>query len=199
MEPEKPPKFKILSEEVRQLAPRAGADASEENPYWAEPEPHPNPELGCIRRGICCKSSPGWFGPGEVEKAALVKGMSPDEFVREFLIVDSVEVDGEPVHAFAPVKLDRFGKPQAEPGSRVDGTYRYFRGACIFYTGEGCGIYQARPVECRAYVCTQLPEENLSHQEIGRMWKQGEVWERPKGPPGDIPPPKPEPAGEAAD
>lgn len=180
MEPEKPPKFKILSEEVRQIPAKAGADAAEENPYWAEPEPHPNPELGCIRRGICCKSSPGWFGPGEVEKAAAVKDMSPDDFVRSYLVVDSVEVDGEAVHAFAPVKLDRFGKPQAEPGSVVDGTYRYFRGACIFYTGEGCGIYQARPVECRAYVCTQLPEENLSHQEIGRMWKQGEVWEHPR-------------------
>ncbi len=176
MSEKKKRKFEVLSEEVRKLGDASG----EENPYWGDPPPHPNPELGCIRRGICCKSSPGWFGPGEIDKAAALLEMTPDDFVRKYAVVDSATLDGEEVHAFAPVKLDQFGEPMATPGSRVDGTYRYFRGQCIFYTGEGCGIYGARPVECRAYVCTNLPEENLSHREIARMWKEGRVWEKPE-------------------
>jgi Fe-S-cluster containining protein len=161
-------KFRILSEEVV----RGETQDSAENPYWLaeEPEPHPNPELGCIRRGICCRSSPGWFGPGEVEKAAASKGMEPDAFVKKYLIIDTVQVDGQEIHAFAPVKLDRFGKPAFETTKVVDTLYRALRGTCIFFDGEGCGIYQARPIECAKYVCTNQPEDNLSHVAIGKMW-----------------------------
>jgi len=62
----------------------------EENPYWTwdEQEAHPDPSKGCIRRGLCCKSNPGWFAPGEVEQAAALKGMQPDEFVRNYLVSD---------------------------------------------------------------------------------------------------------------
>ena len=52
-----------------------------------------------------------------------------------------------------------------------------FRGPCVFYEDEGCKIYQARPIECERYVCTNHPDDNLSHEELGRMWlaaQQGE-------------------------
>jgi Fe-S-cluster containining protein len=135
-----------------------------------EPQPHPNPELGCIRRGICCKTSPGWFGPGEVEKAAEALGLDADEFVRNYVVIDQTVVDGETVHVFVPVKLARDGKPAIKPASMVDGLYRSLRGPCIFYTGEGCRIYSARPVECRHYICTK-DDENMSHDTIATMWK----------------------------
>ena len=161
--------FRILSEKVVQ---RPG-QSTEENPYWLdeEPEPHPDPSAGCVRRGVCCRTSPGWFGPGEVEKAAALKEMEPDAFVRSYLIVDGMEVDGDWVHVFAPVKLDRFGKPALPPASQVDGLYRALRGSCIFYTGEGCDIYAARPMECSGYVCTKAPEEQPRHEDIARQWK----------------------------
>jgi len=164
-------KFQILSEEV---VHRSG-QPDVENPYWLdeEQEPHPNPDAGCVRRGICCRTSPGWFGPGEVEKAALLKGMEPDAFVRQYLVVDHMMVDGELVHTFAPVKLDRLGKPAYALASVVDELYRTLRGTCVFFTGDGCGIYQARPMECAAYVCTEDPEKHLSHETIARLWKKG--------------------------
>src|SRR5262245_18629373 len=96
---------------------RPERDGEPENPYWQaeEPEPHPNPELGCIRRGLCCKSTPGWFAPGEAERAAALLGLEPDAFVRRYLVVVSVEVptpEGpREVQAFAPVKLARDGEP----------------------------------------------------------------------------------------
>ena len=153
-------------------------DASdEENPYWdlEEPEPHPDPSLGCVRRGVCCKSSPGWFAPGEVEQAAALMGMEPDALVRSHLIVDGMEVGGRFVHVFAPVKLGRDEVPAFEPGRPVDRLYRVLRGTCTFYRGEqGCGIYEARPYECRHYDCTNPPSANPEHLEIAQMWLAAE-------------------------
>lgn len=168
--------FRILSEATVRipdaLSPDADPDA--ENPYWTaweEVPPHPDPSLGCIRRGLCCKSSPGWFAPGEVEAAAAQLGLEPDVFVRRFLVIDDLEVDGTRVFVFAPVKLARDGRPALPPASRVDALYRALRGPCVFYEGEGCAIYAARPLECQRYVCTQKASENLDHETLARMWK----------------------------
>lgn len=150
------------------------ADAAD-NPYWsAEDEaPHPDPERGCIRRGICCRSNPGHFAPGEVEKAAALLAMSPDAFVRRFLVIDTVAVDGAAVPVFAPVKLDRFGKPALPTGRPVDALYRVLKGVCVFFKNDGCAIYAARPLECAKYVCTNAPADNASQEDIARLWRDG--------------------------
>ena len=167
-------RLKIFGRE--QLASRPAEDApgpeSGDNPYWSaeEPDEHPDPSLGCIRRGLCCKSSPGWYGPGELEQSAQALGMQPDEFVRKFLVIDGIEFEEKRVEVFAPVKLDRFGKPAWQPGTRVDALYRTLRGVCVFYDGHGCKIYQARPIECARYLCTQPAEQNMSHLEVAALW-----------------------------
>lgn len=178
-DPSKPRPFRIFSEEtVRRADPDAEFADGEDNPYWSaeEPEPHPDPSLGCIRRGLCCRSSPGWFAPGEAEAAAELLGLEPDAFVRRYLVIDSIEVDGERVEVFAPVKLGRDGKPAIPTATRADGLYRALRGTCVFYSeavpGEpGCRIYTKRPAECAAYVCVNAPEDNLSHEAIARLWR----------------------------
>lgn len=166
--------FRILSEETVQVTPDSGVDPDEENPYWTaweEVAPHPDPAKGCVRRGLCCKSSPGWFGPGEIEGAAALLGISPDELVRRYLVIDEAEVDGERVFVFAPVKLALDGKPAIAPASRADALYRALRGTCIFFDGQGCGVYGARPIECARYICTNKPADNLDHDAIARLWK----------------------------
>jgi Fe-S-cluster containining protein len=145
------------------------------NPFWLaqDGEEHPAPELGCIRRGLCCRSNPGRFAPGEVEQAAAQLGLEPDAFVRRYLVVVAVEVDDEQVDCFAPVKLGVDGRPIIEPATRADRLYHQLPGPCVFYDGQGCRIYKARPLECQRYVCTQSAEEQLSLEEIGRLWKDG--------------------------
>lgn len=168
--------FRILSEETVHKPDLAGTSLDEENPYWTaweEVPPHPDPTKGCIRRGLCCRSSPGWFGPGEVEQAAALLDLEPDAFVRRYLVVDSLEVDGEEVHVFAPVKLALDGKPAIPPATRADALYRSLRGTCVFFDGVGCGIYEARPIECQRYICTNKPADNLDHEAIARMWRDG--------------------------
>lgn len=173
--------FRILHESVQHRPDLAAEgddpDTPEENPYWTwdEQEPHPDPSKGCVRRGLCCKSNPGWFAPGEVEEAARLMGLEPDAFVRKYLVIDSVEVDGTRVHVFAPVKLGIDGKPAIPPASRADELYRTLRGQCVFFGTAadglpGCGIYEARPTECRRYICTNAPADNPTHEQIARLW-----------------------------
>ncbi len=146
-------------------------DSTIENPYWSEPEPHPNPELGCVRRGLCCKSSPGWFAPGEVEGAAALLGMEPDAFVKKYLVVDFYKDDKGTQPVFVPVKVGRDGEPLMETGGPVDELYTVLRSPCVFFKDSGCGIYAARPLECQRYICTNKPADNLSHGEIADMWR----------------------------
>ncbi|MBN2533599.1 MAG: hypothetical protein JXB88_11935 [Spirochaetales bacterium] len=125
----------------------------------------------CKRKGDCCRSFPGWFGPGEVEKAASHLGMTADAFVRRYIIIDGMTVEeyGR-VDVFSPVRLNKHGEPALPPLSRVDFFYRYFKGPCIFFKDNGCMLYPFHPIECRYYFCDQPPEKNLSHKEIALMW-----------------------------
>jgi Fe-S-cluster containining protein len=139
---------------------------------------HPDPEKGCIRRGLCCRQNPGWFGPGEMERAAELKGMDPDTFVRTYCIIDSTQVDGQTVHVFAPIKLGRDGEPLRTPGTLADRVYTMFPSPCVFFQiGDdgvgGCGIYGARPVECRKYICTNKPADNPTKEQVARLWLKG--------------------------
>ncbi len=140
---------------------------------WSHVDPgHPRPWEGCIRRGLCCQSSPGWFAPGEAEAAARHVGMDMGEFVNTYLVVDRLDTTAGRIEVFAPVKLAPDGSPAAEPGTRVDGLYHLGRGPCVFYDPEakGCRIYPARPLECRLYSCTNLPEDNPRKLDIALLW-----------------------------
>lgn len=174
-----PRRLRIFEERTEQRG--SAAPDAEENPYWSleEVEPHPDPSKGCVRRGLCCKSSPGWFAPGELEGAAKLLDMTPDAFVRTYVVIDRLrdpdDREAPDIAVFVPVKIGRDGKPLAEPGTRVDELYRMFRSPCVFYdeAARGCRIYAARPLECQRYVCTNEPSENLSHAELARMWRDG--------------------------
>jgi Fe-S-cluster containining protein len=126
----------------------------------------------CVNRGACCKHSPGWFGPGEAERAAEHLGLEIGDFVQRYLILDNVMVGNLRVEVFAPVKADDDGNPVEGPNVRISRVYHFMSGACIFYdaAGKACGIHAARPIECRHYFCQQPEERNLSKEAIGSMW-----------------------------
>lgn len=60
-----------------------------------DPSTMPKVECSCDKCKGCCEGSPGWFLPGEAEKAAALLGIPYGEF-RKSLIVDYwITSDGE--------------------------------------------------------------------------------------------------------
>ena len=147
-------------------------------------EPPAGGEAGpvCVRRGACCKHSPGWFAPGEAERVAELLGLDIGEFVQRYLILDHVMIGNQRVEVFAPVKVDEEGQPLEGPNARISRVYHFMSGACIFYdaAGKACAIHAARPIECRHYFCKQPEESNLSKEAIGEMWLADSRGEKPE-------------------
>ncbi len=143
------------------------------DPAWDHIDPdHPEPWKGCIRRGLCCMSNPGWFAPGEAEKAAEVMGMEMADFVNAFLVVDHAKTTIGVIEGFVPAKMGPGGDHVETPGTKTGPSYKFTQGRCVFYTGTGCLIYEARPFECTRYACTNMPEDNPSRLELAMLWLQ---------------------------
>ncbi len=110
----------------------------------------------CNGRGCSCKDNPGWFGPGEIVEAAGYLNLNIEDFIKEYIVIESIyNPQYGIIDVYAPVKVDRYGKPNWPTATRVDGFYDFFRGPCIFYKDNDCEIYPVRPVECRNGSCGQ--------------------------------------------
>ena len=136
--------------------------------------------MNCLQCGECCKSNPGWFAPGEIEKAAKYLSMITEEFVGKYLVIDCIELPGYgKVEAFVPLRMNKFNEPARKPLTRVDYFYRYFNGRCIFYNNESCDIYPCRPMECRGYYCEKInhdaQDKSISREEIGLLWYEAMI------------------------
>jgi hypothetical protein len=68
-------------------------------------------KVGCYGRGACCRNNPGWFGPGEMEKAAEHMGMEPEAFFRKYLVVVSTPV----ATPEGRVTVSAFARPRSTP------------------------------------------------------------------------------------
>ena len=117
-------------------------------------------ECGC---GVCqsyCERIPGWFKPGELEKAAELKHMTPAEFFKEFVTVDYCV--GDTVFALRP-------RTVAEVGGEVS-SFNPYRNRCVFFTDDGkCEIHTAKPYECATSGCqVDLPSD--WHKQTANSW-----------------------------
>jgi hypothetical protein len=128
----------------------------------------------CCGRGQCCENAPGWFAPGEMEAAAAWMGMTPDAFFEKYIVLQSVKLPDEPgrptVEVLVPTKVDSEGKPLLGAGCRPPRAYQYMNGPCVFYKERRCSIHPVRPMECRGYFCEQPESENITHEQIGKLW-----------------------------
>lgn len=97
-------------------------------------------ECACGTCQQACRNTPGWFRPGEAEKAAKLLKMPMKRFFTRYLGVNWW-VGGRDVFVLAPALVDRM-KPGAEYPANPKGT-------CVFLTTEGkCQIHAAKPYEC---------------------------------------------------
>ena len=112
-----------------------------------------------------CRHKPGWFKPHEIALLAEFFKMETPELFKTYLGVDwwnSVDDNGD-IFLLAPA-LDCM-----DPGD----TYpRDPRGRCIFFdNNEKCGIYSARPYECRVLHHDNFAEKSLeTHKKVAKTW-----------------------------
>lgn len=136
----------------------------------------------------CCEgeSHPGWFTPGQVEEAAKLMDVTPEEFVDQYCVVDWIAVEdpdvadhAQVVQVFTPARVAVDGQPVVPTGHRVPAEYPLMQSdRCIFLNrdadrtqGESpCQIYSARPLECRQFHCKNSDEENPNKRNLAKIW-----------------------------
>jgi Fe-S-cluster containining protein len=96
--------------------------------------------------------------------------MEMGAFVNAFLVIDHAKTTVGVIEGFAPAKIGPDGEHIETPGSKTGPSYKFAQGRCVFYTGTGCLIYEARPFECTHYVCTKMPEDNPSRLQLALLW-----------------------------
>jgi Fe-S-cluster containining protein len=117
-----------------------------------------------------CGIKPGWFLPGEAEKAAELMGMSLEDFFRDYLAVDWRE-DSPNIFLLSPALAGE------ATGTEFPGNPR---GTCVFYKDERCQIHAAKPVECRERWCGDRSHATgMTHEDVAMAWKdhQGQITE----------------------
>jgi Fe-S-cluster containining protein len=114
------------------------------------------------RRGDCqsaCRNKPGWFAPGEAERAAAFLKLTLRRFFRQYLAVDRW-VDTEDILLLSPAVR---GNPT---GSRFPSDPR---GQCVFFqeADGACAIHLVKPMECRELF---HPYREGLHRDVAQLW-----------------------------
>ena len=121
-------------------------------------------ECKCKKCQEACAYKPGWFAPGEAEKAAAFMEMPFQEFFAKYLMVDYWEGYGD---------SDTFVLSPAIPGRNGQMCSVDPRGRCVFFKKGLCTIHAVKPMECR----DSLPHDTDSmrdddlHERVADLWK----------------------------
>ena len=129
--------------------------------------------LGCKCK-LCvnaCENKPGWFLPGEAEKAATLLGIDMPTFFKRKLMVDWWENwpvgrngNSREVFLLSPALVGESAGVEA-PGNPS--------GKCVFLKRGKCEIHAAKPHECRMYHHDEPRAESDSRKKrITKAWAQ---------------------------
>lgn len=120
----------------------------------------------CVTCQGACLRKPGWFLPGEAEKAAEFLKMHIKEFFEKYLAIDwwNGSEYGKETFVIAPALA---GQPTGEEYP-INPT-----GACIFYKNKQCQIHGAKPFECQMFWHgeTATSHGRNRHKEVADAWK----------------------------
>lgn len=122
-----------------------------------------------------CKMKPGWFLPGEAEKAAEALGMSVPDFFDKYLAVDWYEDlgktgpdDSKSRHVFVLSPATGAHNSGAMYGASP-------KGRCILFDGTSCLIHATKPFECRAHHHEDDHEDVAErHAAVAVAWRDTE-------------------------
>ena len=116
--------------------------------------------------GYCrdgCTRKPGWFLPGEAERAAQYMDLPLDEFFAKYLAVDWWEADTE-------IPETTFVLSPAIVGEETGAEFPAVpTGTCVFYKDQRCQIHAVKPHECRDLWCGE-PAPSTIHLDTAKAW-----------------------------
>jgi Fe-S-cluster containining protein len=126
----------------------------------------------CVK--ACTSGNPGWFLPGEAEKAAEFLGLDFEKFKNTYLIIDFWSLPHKDIEVLAPIKQNI-----ERPGHIASWGYAFEKGRCIFLTTENrCQIHPVKPLECAVTLpCGKRPEKSI-RKFICEEWKK--YWDQKK-------------------
>ena len=125
------------------------------------------PEQQSCTCSVCsgaCSYKPGWFLPGEAEKAAKFMKMSFQKFFKEYLAVDwwNGPEYGQETFLLTPAIV----------GHPAGGEYPSMpTGVCVFFQDNRCVIHAAKPFECQMYWHGETGAKTR-HKEVAEAWKE---------------------------
>ena len=123
----------------------------------------PDSECSCHRCISACHHKPGWFEPGEAEKAAKLMGMKFKDFFDKYLGVDWWEESPKPIFLLAPATM------VMTAGAEYPGNPE---GACVFLKNDRCQIHAAKPRECRETFHNTSDTRSMAMRiDIVRKWR----------------------------
>ena len=123
----------------------------------------------CAECASYCRHKPGWFKPGEAERAAELKGMTLTDFFEKYLAVD--------YYAATPnnnLKNDLFLLSPATTEIEAGTEFPYEpRGTCVFFKNGLCEIHTAKPFECKMSFHGDGeigPKDTDRHLNVAKSW-----------------------------
>lgn len=125
-------------------------------------------ECACLECQNACTNTPGWFRPGEAEKAAQLMGLSLRDFFTRYLGVNWWVAE-EDVFVLAPALVG------AEPGREYPANPR---GTCVFFKDGRCEIHAAKPYDCahgnphEAFEGERMAAHRYQRQVTVRLWRR---------------------------
>jgi len=121
----------------------------------------------CDKCSKACRFKPGWFKPGEAEKAAEYLGLNLADFFAKHLMVDWFEADGRD-----EIELDTFVLSPAIVGKKAGSEFPADpHGRCVFFLDGKCIIHTVKPFECREFLHTETSHEvKKRHLDVAKSW-----------------------------
>jgi Fe-S-cluster containining protein len=116
----------------------------------------------CADCTSACTFKPGWFMPGEAERAAEHLGTTLAELFRTKLGVDWWDDPDRDIFLLAPAVT------AMDPGEEYPGNPK---GTCVFFVEGRCSIHEVKTFECREYHHDDAGQAVADrHRATGHAW-----------------------------
>ncbi len=132
------------------------------------------PDCTCAKCVECCERRPGWFKPGEAERAAALLNMSLQEFFDQYLVIDYWAQSKENILLLMP-------RQKGYRRKRLSFSCALRTAECIFLEQGLCKIHEAKPFECKATMgCVKDVEVTGWHEDAAMAWNNPEAQQQIK-------------------